>query len=481
MQARVKMKNKFNVYCVTGLLVLLCGMIVSGASAAQKFISPDKLKYPGLDFRVPEAERLLLDNGIVLFYLRNDELPLVSVSALVRTGSLHDPHGKEGLAELTAYTMRTGGTKQLSSGDIDQRLDFLAVSPSISMSLDSASVHFSFLKSDLDVCLNLLAQILIEPAFEEEKLQTALSLKKEELRRVADNPQKFAFREFNRLLYPSDPRGRYATPTSLKQITRDDLTSFHREYFFPSNVIFAISGDISKEEAINKIRQYFGHWKDSRQAISIAPPPKEPGHGLFFIRKEIPQSTVVSGEFTISKNDPDFYAFAILDFIIGSGGFPSKIFSAVRNNEGLAYSAGSFYRARSNYGVFGTYAFTKTASTFQALHLMNSILDDVVAGSVSQDELDWAKKSLLNGFIFSFEQPDQIASQQMTIAFEKLPDDYLINYRKRIEAVTREDLKRVAGKYLNAKRRLTIIVGNTDQFGKLPEQWEQPIFILPQQ
>ena len=481
MQARVKMKNNFNVCCLTGLLLLFCGMIVSGASAAQKFIAPDKLKYPGLDFRIQEAERVLLDNGMVLFYLQNNELPLVSLSALVRTGSLHDPQGKEGLAELTAYMMRTGGTTQLGSADIDQRLDFLAASPSISMSLDSASVYFSFLKSDLDVCLDLLAQILIQPAFEEEKLQTALSLKKEELRRVADNPQKFAFREFNRLLYPSDPRGRYATPTSLKQITRDDLIGFHRKYFFPANIILAVSGDISREDAIKKIRQYFGHWKDSRQAINIEPPPKESGHGIFFIRKQIPQSTVVSGEFTLSKNDPDFYAFSILDFIVGSGGFPSKIFSAVRNNEGLAYSAGSFYRARSNYGVFGTYAFTKTASTFQAIHLINSILDDVVAGSISQAELDWAKKSMLNGFIFSFEQPSQIASQQMTIAYEKLPDDYLSGYRERIEAVTREDLKRVAGKYLNEKRRLTIIVGDTDQFGKLPEKWEQPVFISPQQ
>ncbi len=190
---------------------------------------------------------------------------------------------------------------------------------------------------------------------------------------------------------------------------------------------------------------------------------------------------MVSGEFTLSKNDPDFYAFSVLDFIIGSGGFPSRIFSAVRNNEGLAYSAGSFYRARTNYGVFGTYAFTKTASTFQALHLINSILHDVAAGSISQAELDWAKKSILNGFIFSFEQPGQIASQQMTIAYEKLPADYLSGYRKRIEAVTRDDLKRVAAKYLNEKRRLTLIVGDTDQFGKLPDKWEQPVFISPQQ
>ncbi len=106
-------------------------------------------------------------------------------------------------------------------------------------------------------------------------------MKNEELRRIADNPQKLAFREFNRLLYPDDPRGRYATPTSLKQITRDDLIAFHREYFFPANMMLAVSGDISKEEAVNKIRQYFGNWKNSRQAIDIAPPPKQSGQWYF--------------------------------------------------------------------------------------------------------------------------------------------------------------------------------------------------------
>jgi len=188
---------------------------------------------------------------------------------------------------------------------------------------------------------------------------------------------------------------------------------------------------------------------------------------------------VVSGEFTLSKDDPDFYAFTILDFIIGSGGFSSRIFSAVRSNEGLAYSAGSFYKARANYGVFGTYAITKTASTIQAIQLINDILKDVAGGSVSQSELDSAKKSILNSFIFSFVQPSQIASQQMSIAFEKLPADFLSSYRKRIEAVSRTDLKRVAARALNEKRRMTLIVGDVDQFGKIPEEWGQPVYLSP--
>lgn len=476
------MKNKIYSCILSGLLIsLLHGLMTSGVFAAETFIPPGKIKYPRLDFKLPRAERILLKNGMVLFYLQDRELPVVSISALVRTGSMYDPPGKEGLAELTAYVMRTGGTAKLDSGEIDERFDLLAASPSISMSLDSAFVNFSFFKSDLDPCLDLLSQILREPAFEETKLQLALSLKKEELRRITDNPQKLAFREFNRLLYPDDPRGRYFTTASLQNIQRKDLMAFHREYFYPANMMIAISGDISKKEAVNKIRQYFGHWNDSRHALDVPSPPKQTRHGIFFLRKELPQSTVVSGEFTVSKVHPDYYAFSILDFIIGSGGFPSRIFTAVRNNEGLAYSAGSFYRARTHYGVFGTYAFTKTSSTFQSLHLINDILHDVTTGSVTEKELDWAKKSMLNSFIFSFEQPGQIAVQQMTLTYDRLPDDYLMTYRKKIDAVTRNDLKRVAAKYLNEKKRLTLIVGDTDQFGKLPENWEQPVLISPQQ
>lgn len=461
------------------LLYLMCAVVSLEALAADRFFPPEKLKYPRLEFKLPQAERILLKNGSLLFFLRDDELPLISISAMVRTGSMYDPESKEGVAELTAGLMRTGGTTKLSSAEIDERFDFLATSPSIAMSLDSASISFSFLKDDLDACLDLLSQIVKEPAFEEEKLQLALSLKREELRRITDNPQKLAFREFNRLLYPDDPRGRYPTLASLQNIHRDDLVVFHRKYFSPRNIAFAVSGNISRQDAINKMEQYFGNWSTAIPALDIAPPPKKANHGLFIIRKKISQSTAVSGEFTLSKNDPDFYAFTILDFIIGSGGFSSRIFSAVRSNEGLAYSAGSFYRARANYGVFGTYAITKTESTIQAIQLINDILKDVASGSISPSELDSAKKSILNSFIFSFVQPSQIASQQMSIAFEKLPADFLTGYRKRIENVTRDDLKRVAARALNEKRRMTVIVGNIDQFGKMPEKWGQPVYISP--
>ncbi len=361
---------------------------------------------------------------MVLFFLPNPELPLISLSALIRTGSAYDPPGKEGVAELTAYLLRTGGTKKTASDAVDERFDFLGASPSVSMGLDSATVNFTFPKSDLDACLELLSQMLSEPAFEEKKLQIALSLKKEELRRIADNPQKLAFREFNRLLYPDDPRGRYATVASLENIVRDDLVVFHRKSFFPTNILIAVSGDIAKDDAVKKIEQYFGNWENPGSAPAVLPPPSKSARGLYFIRKPLPQSIVVGGELTVSKKDPDYYAFALLDFIFGSGGFPSRIFTAVRNNEGLAYSAGSFYRARGNYGVFGTYAFTKTASPAEAFELIRTLLRAVAAGAVSQGDWTGQKIRSSTASFFLFEEDGQIADQQMTVAYEDLPADY---------------------------------------------------------
>jgi zinc protease len=415
----------------------------------------------------------------VHYIMEDHELPLINVNALIKTGSMYDSEGKEGVAELTAYVMRTGGTIKLSSTEIDNRFDFIAASPSISMSMESASIDFYFLSEDLDQSLDLLSQILIQPAFEQNKFILAKELKTEDLRRLRDEPQRLAFREFNRLVYRDNPRGRFASTKSLSQIERNDLLKFHHQFFTPDKIMFAVTGDITREQAINKINQYFGKWKINRQTTQIPKLPQKTNGGLYFVNKEIPQSTIICGELSISKNNPDFYAFTILDFIIGSGGFPSLIFSAVRNNEGLAYSAGSFYRAKPDYGIFGAYAFTKTESTFKTLNLINTVLEKAKSGTITNKEINWAKKSINNGFIFSFLEPRQIALQQMKLEYDQLPDDYLLSYRDKIENVTTEDVGRVATKYLDENNRIFLILGDTKGFGTPLNNFGKPVIINP--
>jgi len=474
------MRKILKLYITSLCLMFVAAIPVLQASAAAPFPDPSQLHYPPLQFNLPEAKRIVLKNGIVLYFLEDKELPLVAVNALIKTGTMYDPAGKAGVAELTAYLMKTGGTKKLASSEIDDRFDLLAASPYITASLDSVQVDFSFLNKDLDQGLDLLAQILMTPAFEQAKFDLAKGLKSEELRRLKDDPQSLAIREFNRLIYRDNPRGRFVSSKSLKNIERKDLIEFHQEYFQPQNIMFAVTGDISRKEAINIMQKYFGNRETGGKPAALPAPPRSSAGGFFYIDKDIPQSTIISGQFAPAKSDQGYYAFALLDFIIGSGGFPSRIFSAIRSNEGLAYSAGTFYRARPDHGVFAAYAFTKTESTYKTLSLMNSVINNIMDKTLTKDEIQWAKNSINNGFIFSFTSPQQIAWQQMKLEYDGLPAGFLSSYRSKINSVQIEDLNRIAAKYLK-KNNNTLILGNTKKFGKPLPDVSQPVLITPEE
>jgi predicted Zn-dependent peptidase len=428
---------------------------------------PDDLKYRPIHFAPPRAERVLLDNGIILYIFEDNELPLLNISAVIRTGSNYDAVGKEGLAELTGAVMRTGGTDALSGNAVDEALDFFAGSLHISMNRDSGLINLSILKKDLDAGLNIFSQIITKPAFEENKLKLATDLKIEELRRIADDPKKLAFREFKRVLFKNNPAGRFPSTSSVKNIKRDDLIEFHRRFFYPENIIISVTGDISKEEAIAKNKQYLGSWNASRKNYVIPSiPVKQEGH-VYFLSKNTPQSIIICANFAPGKKEPDAYPFEVLDFIVGSGGFKSRIFQEIRNSRGLAYSTGSFYTKRSEYGVFGAYAITESDSTAKVLSLLRSIVEDARIKSVDKKELEWATKSINNNFIFSFQSADQIARQQLMIEYDKLPPDYLATYRDKIAKVQPEELKRVAMEYLSPDETVTFILGNESAYNQV--------------
>jgi predicted Zn-dependent peptidase len=283
----MKISKRFFVFLFTALFIIAGGYLPAAAQSNFRFTSLDKIQYKPLRFELPQTHRVLLENGIVLYILEDHELPLVNIRALIKTGTVYDQEGKEGVAELTAYVMRTGGTTKLNSAEIDNQFDLLAAAASITMSMESAQVGFSVLNSHIDEGLDLLAQILIHPVFEEAKLELARQLKNEELRRLKDDPQKLAFREFNRLIYHDDPRGGVPTYKSLSNITRDDLTKFHGSFFLPNNTMFAISGDITKEEAIEKFKRYFGDWKKGNIPADLPAPVQKSNAGVYIINKEI--------------------------------------------------------------------------------------------------------------------------------------------------------------------------------------------------
>lgn len=443
-------------------------ILISGTCSAEStsLINPDDIRYQPLTFAPPEAERVELKNGIILYILEDHEIPLINISAVIRTGSIYDPQGKEGLAEITGAVMRTGGTKKRTGDEIDEELEYFAGSINISIGMKSGSATLSVLKKDLDDGLDIFSDIIMNPVFDDNKLETAKNLKIEDLRRILDEPQRVAFREFRRLIYAGNPRGRLSSIESVKKTGRDDLVKFHERFFYPDNIMMAIVGDITRDDAISKINRFFGTW-NKKGKIEETPSPKlKRNKSINYVYKNVPQSTIITGYLTPGKNNPDFYPFTVLDFILGSGGFRSRIIHEVRNNLGLAYSTGSFYNGRSEYGVFGAYAITKSPSTAKVLSLIMSIIHDVRNNRVTESELLWAKKSINNKFIFAFDSSDQIAIQQMMIEYNKLPGDFLKTYRTKIEKVTAKDLKRVAKKYISRNQATMLVVGNEKDFDK---------------
>lgn len=455
---------RFNTFLENTLfLYILCVVFsypIASAATPPSLPDPDRITYKPLSFTPPKAERVTLDNGLVLYILEDHELPLVKITAVIRTGSMFDPPEKEGLAELTGKVMRTGGIKGMTGSALDETLESMAAILHTSINRDSGVFSLSVLRNDREKGLELFSRILMTPVFETEKLTLAKELKIEDLRRISDDPQKLAFREFGRLIHEGSPRGRLATANSINRIQRDDLIRFHQLFYQPKGIMISISGDIDRTEAETLVNRYFVNWQPTEEKVEPPPLPQPKEGKIYILPKDLPQSIVIFGWLAPAKKSAQFFPLEIIDFIVGSGGFRSRIFQEIRTNRGLAYSTGSFYNAKSDYGLFGAYALTKSESTVEVISLLRGIVKDIGQKPLLPKELEMTKSSILNSFIFSFTSANQIALQQLMIEYEDLPEDYLITYRDNISNVKTEDVRKAAGRYLDPEKAIILIIGN---------------------
>ena len=428
-------------------------------------IHPSQLNFPQLKFTPPKPERYELNNGMVVYFMPDHEIPLITIYALTRCGDVYEPDDKVGLAGICGKVMRTGGTKFLEPEEINEKLEYVAASVESSIGRESGLVSLSVLKKDINLGMEIFSQTLRHPKFRQDKIDLAIAQSIESIRRRNDDPMDIASREFKKLIYQNDPRARVASIKGMKTIERDDLIEYHNQYFFPNNIILGVSGDFVIEEFLDTLSKYFGDWEYRDDKI---PPPAVPkaNNQKFVIYAERPltQSTIISGHLTVPKTHPDYYSFKVLNFIIGGGGFNSYLMRDIRSNRGLAYSVGSFYRAEPEYGVFGAYCLTKSSTTAQVIDLMNNILKQIKNKGVSLEELKWAKDSIINQFTFSFESSNGLVEKYIGLEYDKYPKDYLKTYCTHIEKVTLDDISRVAVKYLDLQNSSLVVVGNNKDF-----------------
>lgn len=458
---------------ISAFLLLFISGACSVLPSGRKLPDPQSLAYAPIRFSPPAPERIVLENGLVVYLLEDHELPLIEISALIRTGAVYEPAELAGLASITGSVMRTGGTLKMAPEEVDRQIERISASISVGINPEEGTASLSVLKEDSDTGLDIFSQILTQPAFNQEKLALAKSITCQGLRRLTDNPQSFAFREFKKLLYSSNPRGNLPTIASVKKITRKDLVKFHQTFFQPDRALLAVSGDFSRDEMLDKIKKRFSGWKGSSQAVpQVATPQQVSQINIHHLQKDISQSTIVMGHLAPQKSHPDYFSFQVLDFILGSGGFNSRLMSEIRSTRGLAYSVGSFYRGDVDYGVWGAYCITKAQTTHKAFSLMIDIVNEIKKGNIAREEIAWAKESLVNSFIFSYTSSAQIAAQQMALEYEKLPSDFLSATPEKLQAVTLEDVQRAAQQYLSPSNMVVLTIGDARAFDRPVEAWE---------
>lgn len=455
------------------LSVLLVASLAVPAAGCASLLRRGADEAAAAKVQLPTPVRVELPNGLTLLVLRRSNLPIVSVSTVVRAGSAHAPAGKGGLADLTAAMLRRG-TATRTAPQIASAIDFVGGSLETGAGLESSQAELSVLKKDLDLGLTLLADVLQRPSFPQVELDRLKEEREAALTAALDDANEVVRMAFTRSLLGGHPYGRQATVTSLKGLQRSDLTRFYETYYRPNNTFMAVVGDITPDEARERFTKAFGGWKARPvPQVAIAAPKAVERPQVVLVDMPVNQSFIRLGHMGVARNTPDYFPLMVMNFILG-GGFTSRLNQSIRDRQGLAYGASSGLGMNLFGGTFHTGVETKSESTVKALQSLLAEIRTIQDQPVSPSELAFAQDYLTGSFPLRFETNDDLAREVLNIEFFGLPADYLSTYQARVRAVTAEEIQQVARKYLHPDRYQLVVVAKAQavepqlgQFGPL--------------
>ncbi len=427
---------------------------------------PDSLTFAPLEFNFPQVAKKSLHNGMRLYLKEDHELPLVEITLLVEGGDIYDPLEKTGLSQFFSKALSTGGTESLTPEQLEAELEAMAAILTVTSSAYGFEIDLSLNQKDLHRGVAILGDLLRRPRFDEKRLELIRGQMLEGIKRKNDDPGSIARRLLAGAVYSDHPFGAYPTADVISNISRDDLIDLYQRYFHPQNVWLAISGDVEAEELIPLFNNEFKTWSTRNSMIRQLPLlPDAPDGKVLLAQKEIPQTTILMGHPGINKDNPDAPALKVANYILGGGGFNSRMMREIRSNRGLAYSVYSYFQiGRQLKKMFIASSETKSDSTVEVVSLMLKLIEDMRDKPVSTEELELAKKSLVNSFVFAFSDSHSIVSRKVRLDYYGYAEGYLENYQRDIDSVTIADVQRVARKYLQPEQMQIVLVGNNQLY-----------------
>lgn len=419
-------------------------------------------------FNPPQPKRIELENGIVIFLQEDHELPMIDGVARIRGGGRSVPASKTGLIDIYGEAWRTGGSKTRTGDQLDDYLEQRAAKVETGGSVDSTTITWSCLKEDFDDVFNVVDDLLKNPEFRADKIEIAKKGLYDGISRRNDDPGQIAGREVAKLAYGADsPYARVAEYATVAAVTREDLVAWHHTYVQPNNIILGVVGDFDAAKMEARLRQAFGSWargaeaKDPEIALKSAKP------GYYLVEKtDVNQSNIQMVMLGTTRKNPDYFAISVFNEAFG-GGFSSRLFGDIRTTKGLAYAVGGGIGTGWDHpGMLRMMVMTKSQSTVEAIQALDEELADLPKRPINDEEIKVAKDAILNSFIFRFDSPGKVLQEKMAYEFYGYPLDFLENYQKGIEKVTKEDVARVAAKYIHRDQMAVLVVGNVSEFDK---------------
>jgi zinc protease len=422
---------------------------------------------PSRDVKFPPYQIRTLPNGLQVIAVSHHEQPAVSLRLIVRAGGAQDPDDRPGLATLAA-TLLDQGTTTKSAEQVAQAIDSIGGAMGVGAGLDLSSVFAAVMKDSFNVGLDLVADVVRNPAFAPEEIERQRQQMVSAMKVSYEDPDFIADTVFDRLVYGFHPYGKpdAGTPESLGGITRGDLQAFHKRWFVPNNAILAIVGDVTAEEAFAGADRAFGNWTRADVPVAVTSEVPPPARRVVIIdRPGAVQTEIRVGHIGVPRKHPDFLALDIaLKILGGEGG--NRLHRVLRSERGLTYGAEATITALKDAGDIVANTDTRSDTTVEALRLIVDEIARLRRERVNPRELADAQAYLTGSFPLTIETPGAIALQVLNAVVYGLDLEELQNYRERVTRITPDDIQRVAQQFLHPDRLSIVLVGDANVFAK---------------
>ncbi len=414
------------------------------------------------NFSLPPIEKTKLSNGLEVWMVEQDELPIVAMNLVLKTGIANEPDNRTGVASFTT-SLLDSGTKNRTAVELANQRQAIGVSINAGGGWDSTNVSMQTLTKNLDKALELYSDVILNPVFPEKEFNSLRDRSVIGLRQQKANPNAIANTAYNKVLYGTHPYGRNNTEETLKAISRDDLVSYYENTFRPNNGVLIVVGNYDKAEMKSKLEKAFAGWKAGDVVMK---PQAQAGlkldkTAIYLVdRPNSAQSVVSIGQVGVDRMSPDYFPVVMMNSILG-GAITARISMNLREDKGYTYGANSGFQFRRSAGPFRAGGDMQTAvtkeSVWELMKELNGIRGEI---PITQKELDYNKQSMIRRYPAGFETVGAISNQLSNLVVYGLPDTYFNDYISKVNAVTLADVNRVAKQYLDPSKMAIVIVGD---------------------